>query len=108
LRWAAERFEVPFETSCGKSGGDATAPVATCPIDQSVTMEGVLELFDAPSRSPRSEIVHFEAIEPPHVDREAAEHQTIRLDTAEPEPLDSLMRGLAVDLRRVAVEWQGA
>jgi hypothetical protein len=107
LRWATERFEMQIETTSGGSGG-TIASVPTCPIDQSVTLDGVHELFDAPSASPRSEILHLEAIEPPPVHRDAAQQPNSRHDAGEPEPLDSLMRGLASDFQRFAVEWQGA
>jgi hypothetical protein len=103
LRWALERFEMQVETA--SASGGVTAPVATCPIDQSMTLDGVLELFDEPSGAPGSEILELDTIEPPHVHREAAQPQNIRRDAAEPEPLDSLVRGLANDFQRFAVEW---
>jgi hypothetical protein len=107
LRWAVERFEMQFETTAGGNGG-MTARVPTCSIDQSVTLDGVHELFDAPSAAVRSEILHLETIDPPPVHRNAVQQPNIRHQAAEPEPLDSLMRGLASDFQRFAVEWQGA
>jgi hypothetical protein len=109
LRWAAERFETPLEATSGDRGG-MTAPVVTLdPIDNSVNMDELHELFDGPSGSARLEILHLDAAEPsPPVRRKAARPQNAQRDSSETEPLDSLMRELASDFQRFAVEWQSA
>ena len=107
LRWAVERFEMQFETASGGSGGRA-ASVAIRPIDQSVTMDGVHEMFDVPSVLLRPASLHLERAEPAHAPGGAAQQQNSRHEAPELEPLDSLMRGLASDFKRFAVEWQGA
>ena len=107
LRWATERFEIKAETPTGTGGGKAVR-AATRPVDQSMTLEGVHEMFDTPAASIRPANLHVEASEPPHVSRDAAPPQNVHCETADPEPLDSLMRGLATDFQRFAVEWQRA
>jgi hypothetical protein len=103
LRWALERFEMHVETA--SAGGGVTASIATSPVDQSMTLDGVLELFDEPSGPSWSETLQLEATEPPLVHRDAAQPPNTRRDAAKPEPLDSLVRGLANDFQRFAVEW---
>jgi hypothetical protein len=73
-----------------------------------MTLEGVHEMFDGAAASLRPANLHFEATEPPHVSRDTAHPQNIHCEAADPEPLDSLMRGLATDFQRFAVEWQRA
>ena len=107
LRWATERFEIHVETP-SEPVSVKPARVATRPVDQSMTLEGVHEMFDAPAASIRPASLHLEATDPTHVSRDAAQPQNIHCDAAAPEPLDSLMRGLATDFQRFAVEWQRA
>ena len=111
LRWATERFEIHVtihvEPPPGVVGA-RTARVATRPIDQSMTLEGVHEMFDAPAASLRPANLHLEATEPPHPSRDAVQPQNIHCEATDAEPLDSLMRGLATDFQRFAVEWQRA
>jgi hypothetical protein len=109
LRWAAERFETALDATSGDGGGMTAAVVTRDPIDQSVNMEGLHELFDGPSGSPRLEILHLDTVEPPAPGRrKAARPPNSPREAAETEPLDSLMRGLASDFQRFAVEWQSA
>ncbi len=107
LRWATERFEIHAETPTGTGGGKAVR-AATRPIDQSMTLEGVREMFEAPAAALRPANLHLDAIEPPHASRDAAQPLNIHCEAADSEPLDSLMRGLATDFQRFAVEWQRA
>jgi len=118
LRWALERFETQPERP---SGGhrEMSVPVAEPSIDSSVSVEGLHELFDVPAAA-APESVHRDAIEPARAaepvyaiepafgHRTAAQQQNSRREPAESEPLDSLMRGLASDFQRFAVEWQRA
>ena len=119
LRWATERFEIQVEkhveiqvethVETPASPVVAKTPrVATRPIDLSMTLEGVREMFESPAAALRPANIHLEAIEPPHVSRDAAQPQNIHCEAADSEPLDSLMRGLATDFQRFAVEWQRA
>jgi hypothetical protein len=107
LRWATERFEIDAEAPPAPVVGKA-ARVTVRPIDQSMTLEGVHEMFDAPASLLRPANLHLEATEPPRVSRDMAHPQNIHGEAADPEPLDSLMRGLATDFQRFAVEWQRA
>jgi hypothetical protein len=111
LRWATERFEIQVEIHVETPPSPVvakTARVATRPIDQSMTLEGVREMFEAPAAALRPANLHLQAIEPPHVSGDAAQPQDIHCEAADSEPLDSLMRGLATDFQRFAVEWQRA
>ena len=111
LRWATERFEIHVEIHVEPPPGPVaarTARVAPRPIDQSMTLEGVHEMFDVPAAALRPANLHLEATEPPHLSRDAAQPQHIHCDATDAEPLDSLMRGLATDFQRFAVEWQRA
>ena len=106
LRWATECFEIPVETPPGPVSCKA-ALVAATPMD--LTLEGVDEMFDPPAVAPPpSNIVHLEAIEPPYVSRDIAQLRNIHCEAADSEPLDSLMRALATDFQRFAVDWQRA
>jgi len=111
LRWATERFEIHVESHVEPPPGPVgatTARVATRPIDQSMTLDGVHEMFDAPVASLRPANLHLDAVEPPRPSRDAVEPQQIHCEATDAEPLDSLMRGLATDFQRFAVEWQRA
>jgi hypothetical protein len=114
LRWATERFELQIETPSGPVAGKpvlvVTRPIdhVTRPIDQSMTLEGVHEMFDTPVAALRPANLHLEAPEPALVSRDAAPPQNIHREAADTEPLDSLMRGLATDFQRFAIEWQRA
>jgi hypothetical protein len=119
LRWAVERFETQPERAAAGSRAMAVA-VAAPSIDSSVSVEGLHELFDVPPAGTRPENVHLEGIEPGRAaepafviepafsHRTAAQPQTSRREPTDSEPLDSLMRGLATDFQRFAVEWQRA
>ena len=105
LRWATERFEIDVETPPGPVFGKA-ARVAASPMD--LTLEGVDEMFDPWPVTLRPANLQVEDTEPPHVSRDAAHLQNIHCEAADSEPLDSLMRGLATDFQRFAVDWQRA
>jgi hypothetical protein len=107
LRWATERFEMQIETPSGPVAGKPVL-VVTRPIDQSMTLEGVHEMFDTPAAALRPANLHLDAPEPALVSRDAAPPQNIHREAADTEPLDSLMRGLATDFQRFAIEWQRA
>jgi hypothetical protein len=107
LRWATERFEVQIETPAPAVAGKPVL-VVTRPIDQSMTLEGVHEMFDTPAAALRPANLRLDAPEPALVSRDAAPPQNIHREAADTEPLDSLMRGLATDFQRFAVEWQRA
>src|SRR5204862_5576039 len=118
LRWATERFEIDVETPPGRVSAKA-APVAASPMDltlegvdemfdpAAVTLEGVHEMFDQWAVALRPANLHLEDTEP-HVSRDTAHLQNVHREAADSEPLDSLMRGLATDFQRFAVDWQGA
>ena len=120
LRWATECFEIPVETPPVPVSGKA-ARVAASPMDltlegvdemfepPALTLEGVHEMFDPPAVAPPpSNVVHLEALEPPYVSRDIAQLRNIHCEAADSEPLDSLMRALATDFQRFAVDWQRA
>ena len=119
LRWATECFEIPVETPPVPVSGKA-ARVAASPMDltlegvdemfepPALTLEGVHEMFDPPAVALRPSYLHLEATEPPYVSRDMAHLQNIHCAAADSEPLDSLMRALATDFQRFAVDWQRA
>ena len=119
LRWATERFEIEVETPPGPVSAKA-ARVAASPMDltldgvdemfepPAVTLEGVQEMFDPWAVTLRPATLHLEDTEPPHVSRDTAHLPNIHCEAADSEPLDSLMRGLATDFQRFAVDWQRA
>ena len=119
LRWATECFEIPVETPPVPVSGKA-ARVAASSMDltlegvdemfdpPALTLEGVHEMFDPPAVAPRPSNLHLEATQPPYVSRDIAQLQNIHCEAADAEPLDSLMRALATDFQRFAVDWQRA
>jgi hypothetical protein len=119
LRWATARFEIPVETPPGPVSVKA-ARVAESPMDltldgvdemfdpPAVTLEGVQEMFDPWAVTLRPANLHLEDTEPPHVSRDTAHLQNIHCEGADSEPLDSLMRALATDFQRFAVDLQRA
>ena len=119
LRWASECFEIPVETPPGPVSSKA-ARVAASPMDltlegvdemfdpPALTLEGVHEMFDPPAVAPRPSNLHLEATQPPYVSRDIAQLQNIHCEAADSEPLDSLMRALATDFQRFAVDLQRA
>jgi hypothetical protein len=119
LRWATECFEIPVETPPVPISGKA-ARVAASPMDltlegvdemfepPALTLEGVHEMFDPPAVALRPSNLHLEATERPYVSRDMTHLQNIHCEAADSEPLDSLMRALATDFQRFAVDWQRA
>ena len=119
LRWATECFEIPVETPPSPVSGKA-ARVAATPMDltldgvdemfdpPAVTLDGVLEMFDPWAVTLRPANLDLEDNEPPHVSRDTTHLQNIHCEAADSEPLDSLMRALATDFQRFAVDLQRA
>jgi len=113
LRWAADRFQ-PAAAALPQQPAEAAAPAAMASADASLAIDSLHDLFDAPLPIDTLDDVSgiFETPVRASAARAAAAPKPAseprKQPREEPARLDTLVRGFASELQRLAMEWQSA
>ena len=114
LRWAADRFQAAAAAALPQQPADAAALAAIANADASLAIDNLHDLFDAPlpadTVDDMSEMfetpVRATAALAAELPKPASEPR--KQPREEPARLDTLVRGFASELQRLAMEWQSA
>jgi hypothetical protein len=114
LRWAADRFQPAAAAALPQQPAEAAAPAAIASADASLSIDSLHDLFDAPLPIDTLDDVSgmFETPVRASAARAAAAPKPAseprKQPREEPARLDTLVRGFASELQRLAMEWQSA